>query len=543
MAANCRISARPSRSRSRRRVVVAAFLAGAALAAPRTATGGESSECKDDSAQRDSEACVLLDKIQVDILRLAAQRLVERGDKTDPARAEDGQPLFERAGTAYVDTYRVYCQEPLRQQRAAHIDARVCEEMAYNGARAFAAAHRTSKAVVAYKMIVTEADRTRRSSPLAAKAMYSLGASYQSMALYPEAADWYERFATLHPREPESATALTDALLLRLGLGDEPAAMKDAAAWLKNWGQTRRPEAAQIEYAIAAHHAEHGANERARAILHGAMEMFDRGPLDLTILAHALAASVAESRDVARAEHAKVLAAWSDPEAAESALRRARPGDDQGQLDRRLGRIVNAVGAARFFVAEDRRRAEVGSVKAPVYTGAFEKGALTTYAQTTLRDWYAKKRAAIERVEPEYIKVLDIQPVPPPKWVIASGAAIGTMWSDLADDIRRAPSTDAWKKDPLYKAYFDALEAMAEPLRTRFAKPAMKKCLDLSIKYQWFDVSSKTCETWLVAHDGKELHPVEELIAGLRDPSDPPSAQALQPRDPPLRAPSPPPDR
>jgi hypothetical protein len=102
--------------------------------------------CKDESAQRDTDGCVLLDKIQVDMLRLDAQRLVERADKLD---VDSAQPLFEKAGTAYLDTYRLYCQEPARNQRAAHVEARACEEMAYNAARAFVVARRRLSSSIA----------------------------------------------------------------------------------------------------------------------------------------------------------------------------------------------------------------------------------------------------------------------------------------------------------------------------------------------------------------------------------------------------------
>jgi hypothetical protein len=272
------------------------------------------------------------------------------------------------------------------------------------------------------------------------------------------------------------------------------------------------------------------------------MEMLDRGPIDLTIRAHALAATLAETPAAASVEHAKVLAAWADPEAGDRALRRGWPGESEGQLDRRLARVLNAVGAARFFAAEERRHAEVDSVKLPAYVGAIERVALLAVAPSTFRDWYVKKREAIERVEREYMKVLETRPVPPPAWVIAAGAAVGGMWGELADDFRRVPVPAAWKKDPaLYKAYSAALEAMSEPIRTRFAKPAMKKCVDLSVKYQYVDASSRTCEAWLVSHYKTELPAVDELIPALRDPPGPASATARQ--GPPLRAPLLPPDR
>ena len=376
----------------------------------------------------------------------------------------------------------------------------------------------------------------------AAKTMYRVGTSYQAMGLYEEAAECYERLATLHPRDTESAAALSDAAILRLGLGDDASAIKDVARFLESWGYTRRPEVAQLELMVATHRAERGEKERARATLRGSMEMLDRAPIDLTIRAHALAATLAETPAIARAEHAKVRAAWADPEAGERALRRGWPNDDQARLDRRLARVLDDVGAALFFAAEERRHAEVDSVKLPLHTGAIDRAALDSYATTTLRDWYMKRRAAIERLEPEYLALLQLRPVPPPRWVIAAGSATGAMWGDFADDLRRVAAPAAWKKEPLlYKAYTEALDAMREPILTGRAKPAMKKCLDLSVKYQLTDEHSRTCEAWLVAHYTREFPAIDELIPPLRQPPGP--ASALHRPDSPLRAPLLPPDR
>ena len=198
-----------------------------------------------------------------------------------------------------------------------------------------------------------------------ARAMLRLGRADQSTAHYAEAAETYERFSALYPHEVEAPTALSDAVILRLGLGDAVAATKDIVRFRETWGATRRTESAQLELALALHHAEHGERDRARATVRGAMDRLDHAPIDLGIRAHALAATLSETPLGAHEEHAKVLAAWSDPEAAEGALRRARPAETDAQLDRRLARVLNAVGAARIFVADERRHAEVESVKLP----------------------------------------------------------------------------------------------------------------------------------------------------------------------------------
>ena len=45
----------------------------------------------------------------------------------------------------------------------------------------------------------------------------------------------------------------------------------------------------------------------------------------------------------------------------------------------------------------------------------------------------------------------------------------------------------------------------------RNAKPALKKCLDLSVKYQYFDEFSRACEVWLAKNYGAEYHLIDEF--------------------------------
>ena len=125
-----------------------------------------------------------------------------------------------------------------------------------------------------------------------------------------------------------------------------------------------------------------------------------------------------------------------------------------------------------FFAIEERRHTEVDSVKLPLHTGAIERTALSAYASTTLRDGAAKRRAAIERLAPKYVKLLDFQPWPSPLWVIAAGSAVGSMWAELADDPQRVVAPEAWKKAPiLYKSYVEALDAMRGPILTGAPSP------------------------------------------------------------------------
>ncbi|HKN67729.1 MAG TPA: hypothetical protein VJW73_15705, partial [Gemmatimonadaceae bacterium] len=202
---------------------------------------------------------------------------------------------------------------------------------------------------------------------------------------------------------------------------------------------------------------------------------------------------------------------WSDPAAAEAKIRSGYPSEDDAQRDRRVGKAIAAVGEALFFAAEERRLAEVETLKFPEYRGAGDKASVKAHVDTKVKDWYLKKMAAIQRVEPEYAKILDLKPTPPPKWVIAAGSRSGLMWGDFVDDFRRAPIPKAWHGTELEQVYVGEIDRVSQPYKDERAYPALKTCLQLSTKYQYFDAFSRSCEMWLAKYYKSQYHVVDEL--------------------------------
>ena len=357
-------------------------------------------------------------------------------------------------------------------------------------------------------------ERTRMSSPLARKAAYEIGANYQAIAVYDQAAEWYEKFARESPRETNADQALADAVLLRLGLGQEREAIKDAQDFARTHGAAKPAQSAAIAFAIGAHYAEKEEWDKARAALTSSLGIIDRAAPDLQLQAHAtLGRALAKlgSASLARAEYTKVRHLWSDPAAAEAKIRAACPADDEAQRDRRLGKAIGAVGEAIFFAAEERRIAEVDSLRFPEYRGPGDKVSVKAHVDTKVKDWYVKKMAAIQRVEPEFAKILDLKPTPPPRWVIAAGARSGLMWGDFVDDFRRAPIPRAWRGTQLEQLYTGEIDRVSEPYKRDHARPALKKCLDLSTRFQYFDGFSRSCEVWLARNYKAEYHVTDEL--------------------------------
>ncbi len=89
------------------------------------------------------------------------------------------------------------------------------------------------------------------------------------------------------------------------------------------------------------------------------------------------------------------------------------------------------------------------------------------------------------------------------------------------------PGTGDLTYDDLRGAYYDGLDGASEP-KKQLAKGAYKKCLDYSVKYQYFDDYSRQCEVWLSKNYGAEYHLIDEfrgspsrVASGLSDRSQP----------------------
>lgn len=483
--------------------------------------------CAKSSGRSEDATCVLLDLVQVDVQRLNAQQIVERADKmvvgTGPSSRETIHELYDRGGRAYLEIFHDHCEEPSSANRPVHPKITHCMETGYNAARAFTAAHEMAKTIATYRMLIGFDERTKTHSPIGEKAVYELGAAYQAVTLYDEAATQYEKYASANPRGRNADTALVDAAILRLGLGQDAQAEKDTATFAKTWGLTKRAETAELALAVAQSYADKEAWGKATTVLTTSIAMLDRGPPDLTTRAHALLAHAyakSSTPERAKPEYAKVRAVWNDPDAAENAIVRGWPNEERGKTDRRLARALNAVGEAMFAAAEDKRLAEVEPLKLPGFAGPHERAAVLAHIDKNVKPWFAKKKNAIERSEAEYLKLLGLRPVPPPLWVVAAAGVVGAIWGDFTDEMRHMPIPDAWRNNrALLRAYYDALDALSEPIKAARAKPAMKKCVELAAKYQVSDRRADACAAWLAASYKAEYHLEDEIIPPFRTPT------------------------
>lgn len=245
------------------------------------------------------------------------------------------------------------------------------------------------------------------------------------------------------------------------------------------------------------------------------MAAFDAGAsLDQRIRAHASLGRVLVQLDAPRgrveAQYGLVRALWKDPAAAARAVAAGGAGD------RGLGVALTAVGEALFYFAEQKRR-EVEEIHFPEHRGEGDRDEIRQHVETKIVPWMAHKRIAIDAAEREYLEVVKLQPVPPPRWVIASASRVGQMWGKLRADLRAVPMPREWAGHghaDIRQAYLSAIDDLSEPIEQR-AMAAFRTCLAYATKYQYADEYSRLCIDWLSKNDKAHVSAIEELMPRL----------------------------
>ncbi|MFO0612294.1 MAG: tetratricopeptide repeat protein [Polyangiaceae bacterium] len=469
------------------------------------------------------EECKALGQVARDVERLHAERIFDRAN-THPDTPQ-GIEEFRTAGQMYLDVWEKYGKAPCEAN-----DAAACaknDEILANAAESFQHARLVMKAVTVRKTLI-DPKYHLDDTPLAKKAIYKIGANYQAIAVYDEAASWFERFAAESPTLDEAgtsaSTALSDATVLRLGLGQEEKAVANADLFNKNYGSKKPVDTARVAFAIAAHFVEKEDWPSAKKRLDGSLSLIDKSaPLDVQIQAHAMMGRI-HSRTgngpSARTEYEKVRSMWSNPEDVVRRIEATDPSETEDAKLRRVERALTAVGEALFYFAEEKR-AIADKIEFPRYTGSGERADVESFVKTKVADWIKRKRPAIDDAEKEYLKIVNLMPAAPPRWVIAAGSRVGQMKSKFVAQFRAAPIPKEWMGsgpsgigdltwEEIRGAYYDELDRASEPIKLE-AKGAYQTCLKYSVDYRFFDDYSRTCEQWLSANYPSEYHLIDEF--------------------------------
>ena len=123
-------------------------------------------------------------------------------------------------------------------------------EVVYNAALCFEEARLMGQAISIRDTLV----KAKPDHPLAQRALYMIGANYHALAWYSRAAHYYERFARAFPGEPEAPGALQNAIVFRLGRGEDDEAVAGSRLFEQKYGSRPRlrPLAAAVNFSLGA---------------------------------------------------------------------------------------------------------------------------------------------------------------------------------------------------------------------------------------------------------------------------------------------------
>ena len=461
-------------------------------------------------AQRDENelACGNLVVVNAHIRRLEAEALV---------RQKKFKAGCEKYLEIWSDTGKAAC---LASQPAC----KGSDEVLYNAAQACQAAHLLAKSIAIRKLLV-DPKHNLQSSKLAKKASYEIGANYQAIAVYDLSAKWYEKFALDNPKMERAPAALSDAVVLRLGLGQADKALANARAFGKQYGKRQPQAAAQIAFAIGEHHVSRGDWGPAEKALTSSLKQIEQhATADVRVQAFALLGRIYDNIERPRKaddHYGKVRKVGDNVAGLKNAIDKIK--EPKSRLQRRFGKALSAIGESYFYFAEKERKI-AEAMAFPRYTGDRSVIHVKRFVNTKVGDWMKRKKPALERATTAYKKIVKLNGQhPPPRWAIAAGAAVGDMWGTLVNEFIAAPYPKEWDQpgmipnvtpptpwSALRAEYQAKLAEAVEPYKV-FAKSVYNECLEYGILYQYFDGELRSCEQWLARNYPNEYHMVDEF--------------------------------
>lgn len=452
-----------------------------------------------------ADLCGVLQQLRCDVLRQEAELHTRNRE-------------FREAAAVYVDIFR-------RFRECGRLD-----EVLYNAAINYESARLLGRAIRVRQVLIERFPE----SELSKRALYLVGANYHALAIYSQAASFYEQFARRFPGEDGSGctdaertagtcaiahVALENAVFFRLGLGEEETAIEDARLYESSYRRTRARETSQVVFSLGSIYERQGNWNRVFDHYRTFLRNYGRTALPHEIIRANVQMGRAQweldRRDQAEPHFRAATQAWE--RGANDAINRAEGTDEERALW--LARAREATSEALFYLAE-YRFAEFRAVRFPRYSGPTTLVAVNRWSQEQLFPWLQTKFTSLRTAEAAYNL---IEPLQIPQWQIAAAARVGEMYRTIIDDVRSAPVPDEIARDPeLEGIYLDALEnvlngsnpgpdgrweteddvrcsegagsASCQGAPIPRALGAFEFCLTLATRVRWFNQWSAQCE-------------------------------------------------
>jgi hypothetical protein len=146
----------------------------------------------------------------------------------------------------------------------------------------------------------------------------------------------------------------------------------------------------------------------------------------------------------------------------------------------------------------------------PPYAGDGSVEDVKAFSTGTLGDWIKQKRAALDEAERAYVVVLEVEPSPPPRWVVAAGLRVGALWVGFAQELRdRTPLPNDWQRDgfvpdtdpplawkELGATYRASIDRSTQPFLNR-GRTALDACARHAKRHGVNDAFGNGCSAWV----------------------------------------------
>lgn len=495
---------------------------------------------------RDSELAEYAANLYLDSLNILgtkwqrSQCITEISDSIEPMSgmycANQGQrdthpELCEVLSQLRCDTLRLSAEAANRERRytdAAQIlvgiarDHGECgrlDEVLYNAALNYEAARLLGRAIRVRTVLI----RNFPESELSKRAIYLVGANYHALAIYNQAAEWYERFAREFPGEdgsgctdaqrssgtcPIAHEALQNAVFFRLGLGEQDAAVEDARLFERSYRRRMPRETSQVMFSIGSIYERAEDWNRVFSHYRGWLREYGRRALPHEVIQANVQLGRAkwelDDKNDAKRYFETATREWQR-NAGEAIAGLEGVSDEDKTLY--LARAKNATSEALFYLAE-YKYADFRAIRFPRFSGGRSLQRVQRWAENDFAQWLVEKRQALVSAEEAYNLIAQLEI---PEWQIAGAARVGEMYRSFMEQIRSAPIPEEIENDPeLYGIYVGALEGAAEPLHAQ-AMDKFEFCLTTATRVRWFNEFSQQCEQELNTLDPARFPMAAEL--------------------------------
>lgn len=396
------------------------------------------------------------------------------------------------------------------------------DELLWNAALMFERAKLLGRAIQVRKVLIQQVPDSR----YAKLSMYLVGANYHALAIYAQAAEWYERFAREFPgqdgsdcteeegpacREAVAHEALMQAVFFRIGLGEEDKAIEDAELFARNYRRGRARETSQVIFSLGSIYERRRAWADVVDHYRDFLRTYRRSALPHQMVRASVeiakAYLAAGDEDRARTEFA---AAWRSFERGTmTSIERLRDVTDEERAQYAF-EAKDAASEALYNLALFEFKAFT-AIRFPAYRGGRSMQRVNAWARNDFLPWVRRKQEALMAAKAAFERILQIEV---PRWQISAAARVGEMWRSFVDEFRDAPVPREIESDPeLMDVYLGALDEQSQPF-VEEAKGAFRFCLETATQVRWFNDDLRQCELELNRLDPGGVKLAAELRGG-----------------------------